>query len=539
MTHTVTVHSRDTRRPRPNILIIAGLDSSGMAGVIRDAQAVQAMGGHPAIAISANTVQTRRGVVSINPTDPEIFEQHLDNAPEEISAIKIGMIASTAQIDIIARWLAKRPEIPVILDPVFFASSSDTLVDSAVPAHIGRTLLPHCDLLTPNFDELALLSTIPVSALLCSDTVQQATEDACDVLFNRGLRGILVKGGHGNGSQSIDFLRHEQDTLWLSSPRVSLDHCRGTGCTLASAIATAIGLGYAMKDAVVIGKMAINQALRQSYGPAYLTHFPDQEQDLPKATTCFAHTQDYDNVAFATTERPGQTPLTPLGLYPVVDSVQWLKRLLPLGVTTAQIRIKHLSGAALAEEIQAAINLAKDFSCRLFINDYWELAIRFGAYGVHLGQEDLTTTNIDKLRKSGLRLGVSTHNHSEVALVRWLKPSYIACGPVYATQSKQMPWIPHGPEGLSYWCTLLSCPVVAIGGINTRRLASVLGAGAEGVAMISAITDAPNPEQHTQQLLTEVDAQWAMPLRNSALPNGCATPVKYNCLVSESMGRHG
>ncbi len=117
-----------------------------------------------------------------------------------------------------------------------------------------------------------------------------------------------------------------------------------------------------------------------------------------------------------------------LGLYPVVDSVEWIARLLDAGVTTIQLRIKDLPDEQVEEDIAAAIALGKRYNARLFINDYWQLAIKHDAYGVHLGQEDLETTDLAAIHRAGLRLGVSTHDDTELARAIAVKPSYIALG---------------------------------------------------------------------------------------------------------------
>ncbi len=121
--------------------------------------------------------------------------------------------------------------------------------------------------------------------------------------------------------------------------------------------------------------------------------------------------------------------------------------------------------------------------------------MELGAYGVHLGQEDLDEADIEAIRDAGLRLGISSHCHYEVARAHSFNPSYIACGPIYHTTTKDMPWTPQGLAGLSYWQDMLDYPLVAIGGINRERMPSVAVTGVSGVAMITAITLADDPEQ--------------------------------------------
>ena len=190
-----------------------------------------------------------------------------------------------------------------------------------------------------------------------------------------------------------------------------------------------------------------------------------------------------------------------LGLYPIVDRAQWLARLLPLGVRTIQLRIKDLSGEALQTEIRASIALARQYQTQLFINDHWQLALDFAAYGVHLGQEDIETADLRALQHAGLRLGLSSHCEAEVERALALQPSYIASGPIYPTLTKVMPWSPQTLAGLSTWRQRISCPLVAIGGIDISRLAAVWETGVEGVAVLSAITQAPDPEQATRDML--------------------------------------
>ena len=128
-----------------------------------------------------------------------------------------------------------------------------------------------------------------------------------------------------------------------------------------------------------------------------------------------------------------------LGLYPVVDSVVWIERLLKAGVRTLQLRIKDKRDSDVEDDVIAAIALGRQYHARLFINDYWQLAIKHQAYGVHLGQEDLETTDLSAIRNAGLRLGVSTHDDMEIDVALAARPSYIALGHVFPTQTKQMP----------------------------------------------------------------------------------------------------
>ncbi|EGP9760978.1 thiamine phosphate synthase [Escherichia coli] len=191
-----------------------------------------------------------------------------------------------------------------------------------------------------------------------------------------------------------------------------------------------------------------------------------------------------------------------LGLYPVVDSVQWIERLLDAGVRTLQLRIKDRRDEEVEADVVAAIALGRRYNARLFINDYWRLAIKHQAYGVHLGQEDLQATDLSAIRAAGLRLGVSTHDDMEIDVALAARPSYIALGHVFPTQTKQMPSAPQGLEQLARHVERLAdYPTVAIGGISLPRAPAVMATGVGSIAVVSAITQAADWRLATAQLL--------------------------------------
>ncbi|MDE1478727.1 thiamine phosphate synthase [Xenorhabdus bovienii] len=201
-----------------------------------------------------------------------------------------------------------------------------------------------------------------------------------------------------------------------------------------------------------------------------------------------------------------QAPFAPtvhrLGLYPVVDSLTWIERLLKAGIRTLQLRIKDLPEDQVEEDIQSAIVLGHQYNARLFINDYWDLAIKHRAYGVHLGQEDLDIADLNAIRQAGLRLGISTHDEYELVRAKALKPSYIALGHIFPTTTKEMPSKPQGLSALKHQVEITpEYPTVAIGGISLDRVPDVVATGVGGVALVSAITKAKDWRQVTDQLL--------------------------------------
>lgn len=207
-----------------------------------------------------------------------------------------------------------------------------------------------------------------------------------------------------------------------------------------------------------------------------------------------------------------ETPFLPtekkLGLYPVVDTLEWIDRLLNIGVTTIQLRIKDQQDDEVESIIKQAIALGKRFNARLFINDYWRLAIKHQAYGIHLGQEDLLTSDLIAIHRAGLRLGVSTHDDDELARAIAVRPSYIALGHIFPTQTKEMPSAPQGLEELKrHVATMPNYSTVAIGGISLDRVNDVLACGVGGIAVVSAITKAYDWHQATEELLSLIEGR--------------------------------
>lgn len=181
---------------------------------------------------------------------------------------------------------------------------------------------------------------------------------------------------------------------------------------------------------------------------------------------------------------------TPLPrFYPVFDSPDWVARALAVGVRLVQLRVKDRPEPELRDEIRRSVALAQKHGALLVINDYWKIAIDEGADWLHLGQEDLDTADIKAIRRAGLRLGVSTHDHDELDRALALAPDYVALGPVYPTILKQMKWHEQGLERVSEWKRLIGdIPLCAIGGLSVERAPGVFDAGADLVAAVTDIT---------------------------------------------------
>ena len=194
--------------------------------------------------------------------------------------------------------------------------------------------------------------------------------------------------------------------------------------------------------------------------------------------------------------------------YPIFDSADWLERLVPLGIKLVQLRMKDQNEATIRAHIQRSKAICKAHNCQLIINDYWQLAIEEQCDFVHLGQEDLSTANVEELRKAQIKLGLSTHDEDELTVALAQKPDYIALGPIYPTILKKMKWAPQGLEKIGKWREKIGqLPLVAIGGLNIDRLKGVFGAGCDSAAVVTDITLNPNPEERAREWIAHT-AKW-------------------------------
>lgn len=499
-------HTKHT--PPPIMWSVAGSDSSGGAGIQADIKTAHDFSVHTATIITAVTAQNSLGVDHLEVVSEQSFTQQLDSLRVDIppAVIKIGLLASVAQVNALAtliisfadKCFATQTRPFVVFDPVQVASTGDVMAGQEVTKAIKKTLLPLVDLLTPNLVELACLSNNE-----CRDI--DAQKAAAENLIRLGCKGVLIKGGHGSSQYSIDRYYDAGHTFSMSSERRSSAHTHGTGCTLSSAISAAIAKGYLLNDALVLAKAYINQAIRLAY-PLGKGAGPVAHGGWPQQTTDFPHISAVNN----STPKQQQTGFLPcnkqwLGLYPVVPNVQWLTRLLQAGVKTIQLRIKDPAAEDLELQIREAVALGRRYNAQVFINDYWKLAIKYQAYGIHLGQEDLLLANLEAIKTAKLRLGVSTHGYHELLIAKQLKPSYIALGHIFPTQTKEMPSNPQGLDNLKRYVSLSEdIPTVAIGGISEQKVEAVQHTSVDGIAMVSAIMQAPNWQSVTDDLIKKL-----------------------------------
>lgn len=490
-------------KKKPTVITICGTDPMGMSGIHADLRALSSMDVHGLCCITATTAQSLNGFSKLNAVSDEVFLTQLDSllSYEHCNVIKIGLIANINQAKILIEHEIIKDKI-IILDPVLAASTAD-IEDYEKRLAAILLLLPFATIITPNL--------IEANALVNSVFNNNNIEDLSQKILDLGAAGVLIKGGHSN-QKSLDFYCDQKIQFNLMHKEYSHSYSRGTGCAMASLIAASLANGSSSADAVVMAKMQMQSGWESpfsispdtgSLGFSNWASIP--ESSIQGLASCDeSNFKDRDSAVSLPTvfkhasEQLLQFPSCslPLGLYPIVDRAKWLETLLPLGINIVQLRIKDLSGDDLKQEIMESIKIAQKFNCQLFINDYWKLAIECGAYGVHLGQEDIDDADLQAISQSGLRLGLSSHCFYEVARAKTIKPSYIAFGPVYKTETKDMPWVPQGIAGLKYWRKhIADIPLVAIGGIHGERFSLVKSTGVDAIAMVTGITLSHNPQQ--------------------------------------------
>ena len=187
--------------------------------------------------------------------------------------------------------------------------------------------------------------------------------------------------------------------------------------------------------------------------------------------------------------------------YPIVPDIQWLKRILPLGIKTVQLRIKNEADESVKNQINEAIKISKGTDCQLIINDFWQLAIECGADFIHLGQEDFAAADLNAIKKAGIKIGLSSHDRAELQTAIKAEPDYIALGPIFETKLKKMKWRPQGLDRIGVWKQEITCPLVAIGGLTVENAPDVFKAGADSLAVVTDIITHNSPETRVKEWL--------------------------------------
>jgi hydroxymethylpyrimidine/phosphomethylpyrimidine kinase len=249
----------------PVVLSVAGFDPSAGAGIVADLKTFAAHNCYGVAAITALTVQNSLGVASVHPVEPSVLRESILSllADGRVKAVKIGMLCNQATAEVIRDILEANPDLPAVLDPVVRSSNDFDLLDSSGLEFMRRQLLSRVTVLTPNLAEAAVLADMPVDNL-------EGMKTAARKLVEYGARAVVVTGGHLD--KAIDVYFDGTNMEAFTGDRVKPDNTHGTGCTFSSAVAANLALGRQLRDAVVLAKAYVVEAIRQAFpvGPGRL-----------------------------------------------------------------------------------------------------------------------------------------------------------------------------------------------------------------------------------------------------------------------------
>ncbi len=493
---TMTRNSASARKPvkRPCIWSIAASDSSGGAGMQADLAMAHAYQVDCVTLVTAVTAQSSHGVGAVHavPLAMMVAQWNAALLDGEPDVIKIGWLPNDSEL---LYWLVDQLDsisVPVVWDPVLRASQGG-LAHSEKPSDAIMQLLRRVTVLTPNWQEACWLMQADHDVLPSAIAMG---------LLSKGPASILITGGAGFSDDAVENTGQVED-LYFGKPDNTSDEpeqsaltafrmlhqripysAHGTGCHCSAALAAGIARGLRWYDALVKAVGVTSASLSNASWRESGYHNTFATAALPSERVAVAPVGSHllPPVNFRALQRP-------LGLYGIVDNLEWLKRLLSLGVDTLQWRVKT-PDEEYREQTDIAVELCREAGVPLFINDDWQLAIELNAHGVHLGQEDLTAANLSKIAEANLALGISTHTEWEIARARFWNPSYIAFGPVYKPLSKALKYPPLGLKKLKRWCSQnQDIPTTCIGGITHENVDDVIDAGMSSVAIVTDLRD--------------------------------------------------
>jgi hydroxymethylpyrimidine kinase/phosphomethylpyrimidine kinase/thiamine-phosphate diphosphorylase len=424
------------------------------------------------------------------------------------AVIKTGLLGHVTLIEAVARWVDRlridHPDLALVIDPVLGASAGGAgFADDTVLWAYRRELLPRATLVTPNRAEARRL--LGLNGV--HDGPQEDTPRLAERLREMGAQGVVITGGDApHEGWAIDWMSVPHAEGWLCAPRVDTPHHHGSGCTFATACASALAWGHNSADAIVIGKMLTHQALRHSHaagqgaGPVIASTtrplgplpYLGLGHDLPWQLT---HGDGTGQPLF----KPFTAPAD--GLYGILPDSPMIAAAVQAGMGCLQLRHKALEGAQ--AHIEASARHCAKHGVTLFINDHWQAALQLPdvpplALGLHLGQEDLLAlSDAGKAQLLAARgrilLGLSSHSLWELARAAGCGASLIACGPVQATTTKDMPWRPQGARNLRWWVAHSPAPVVAIGGLlTTEDLSRFAACGPAALCVVRGLGTSPH-----------------------------------------------
>jgi len=487
----------------PRVLLISGSDSGGGAGLQADIKACVSCGTFPTNAVSAVTVQNSHGVDHIHTIPGRVLTDQIHAVQSDIgsSCIKIGMLGSIENVKAVSEYLKRERHCPpIILDPVLVSSSGSALAEQGLVNALKDDLFPLATMITPNISEASqLLDGMQIDSI-------DAMKVAAKRLHELGPRYVLVKGGHymDSNAHATDVMYDGYQYIEFSKVFLDATNNHGTGCALASAIASYIARGETVTDAVSHAKEFVWRAMERSRGinlgygeqrPMNLAHHVDNwiepahrianDVDVSLYAVSSPHTTSQDK----TDEE-------------ILDAI---RAVVKGGASVIQIRDKVSEGLHLTRIVSKIVRFCRPRGVKVIVNDRVDVCIAADACGVHVGQGDIPAAAVRRMIGPDKILGVSCKTIELALKAQHDGADYVGCGAVFDTPTKKTSRR-IGVEGVKKIREKVSIPVVAIGGLDASNVEQViLESTCHGVAVVRAIFDAQDIQSATKHLRTLVD----------------------------------
>ncbi len=533
-------------------LSIAGSDPSGGAGLQADLKTFSALGVYGATAITAVTVQNTVGVKYVHALPPQVVYDQIVTVMEDImpDAVKIGMVNDAETLDAIVRALTLHRPRFLVVDPVMVATSGCALMQADALQVMEERLLPMADIVTPNLPEAWTLAG-----------TDRSVDEAAQAILRLGVKAVLIKGGHAEGTTKTDYLYVSNDDgvkrTEFSSATVDTFNTHGTGCTLSSAIAAMLARGHGMEEAVRQAKMYLTEALKAGadvvvgHGHGPVCHFFSQQVNKQTSRQGDLHTSQQVNEFFSqqvnkSTSRQGDlhtsqrvnestsqqadksnllvcSSARPLSTkkvdsfaklqfithftdrYSYLDSAMMA---LEGGCRWIQLRMKDADEAEIERTARQILPECRRRGAVFIIDDHVELVKRVGADGVHLGKNDMPVDEARRILGDEFIIGGTANTFEDIQRLAAQGADYIGCGPFRFTTTKKNLAPMLGIEGYENIVSLMkthgiNLPIVAIGGITYDDIPRIMSTGVTGIAISGSVLRADNPVEEMKRMVNQ------------------------------------
>ena len=480
-------------------LSIAGSDPSGGAGLQADLKTFSALGVYGATAITAVTVQNTVGVKYVHALPPQVVYDQIVTVMEDImpDAVKIGMVNDAETLDAIVRALTLHRPRFLVVDPVMVSTSGCALMQADALQVMEERLLPMADIVTPNLPEAWTLAG-----------TDSSVDEAAQAILRLGVKALLIKGGHAEGTTKTDYLYVSYDDgvkrTEFSSATVDTFNTHGTGCTLSSAIAAMLARGHGMEEAVVI----------RSYG--YKVIRSSGSEVIRSSGSEVIRSSGYKVI------RSNRKTVKPNNLKTLKSKLQFITHFtdrysyldsammaLEGGCRWIQLRMKDADEDEIERTARLILPECRRRGAVFIIDDHVELVKRVGADGVHLGKNDMPVDEARRILGDEFIIGGTANTFEDIQRLAAQGADYIGCGPFRFTTTKKNLAPMLSIEGYENIVSLMkthgiNLPIVAIGGITYDDIPQVMATGVTGIALSGSVLRADNPVEEMKRMVNQL-----------------------------------